>query len=354
MNPIIQEDIQNILSKDLPWDKLQGERILITGATGMLASYLVYTVCAWMKKHPDSNTELVLAVRNPEKTRERFENLLKIKNVSVVIWNGTDDFDYAEQITYIIHAASIADSSMFMKIPVETIEPNVIGTWKLLQLAYKHHTKGFLFFSTGSVYGKVSNCATISETDMGYLLPQDVRSCYGESKRMGENLCACFAHEYQVPAYAVRISHTYGPTMDLKNDTRVFADFVRNILKNENITMKSDGAAKRAFCYIADATEAFFRILFGGEPGQVYNMCNSDQFVSIAELAQMMVELFPERNLQVIRQVRSITDSYSENKHANTDVLSNLKLKTLGWNPEIGISEGFRRTIESFEKRGRD
>jgi len=138
--------------------------------------------------------------------------------------------------------------------------------------------------------------------------------------------------------------------MNLRGDSRVFAEFVRNIVDREDIVMKSDGSAKRAFCYISDATEAFLRILLCGAPGQVYNMCNDEAFVSIAELARKMTQLFPERNLQVRRIERAAGDTYSENKNANTDVLSTEKLRALGWKPGVTIEEGFRRTVLSFEK----
>ena len=296
-----------------------------------------------------SGIRLYLAIRNPEKARRRFGSILNHPDVRIVPWDGVTELPGDIHADYIIHAASIADSSLYLSKPVETLLPNTVGTWRLLEMARRQPVRGFLFFSSSTVYGKVSSKAAIQENDSGFLLPQEVRSCYAESKRMGENLCASFASEYCVPAFAVRISHTYGPTMTLEKDTRVFAEFVRNIVNHEDIIMKSDGKAKRAFCYIVDAVDAFFRILFYGTPGEVYNMCNDEQFVSIAELAQRMTQLFPERGLQVRRVSRDAGDSYSENKNANTDVLSTQKLRNLGWKPTLSIEDGFRRTVLSFE-----
>jgi len=350
MNPVITEDVIGLLEKDIPWKRFDGHTILITGASGMLASYLVFTIAQYMRCNVDCGITLYLAVRNMEKAKERFGSLLDCPNVLITYWDGTSEIAEGIEPDYIIHAASIADSSMYLTKPVETALPNIIGCWRLLELARKHAVKGFLFFSSDITYGKVSGKQVICEEDSGYLLPQDVRSCYGESKRMGENLCASYASEYGIPAVAVRISHTYGPTMNLRDDSRVFAEFVRNIVDHENIVMKSDGNAKRAFCYISDATEAFFRILLFGTPGQVYNMCNDEAFVSIAELAEKMTRLFPERNLSVCRVSRKAEDCYAENKNANTVVLSTEKLRNLGWKPTVKIEEGFRRTVMSFEK----
>lgn len=350
MNKIITEDVRSILERDLPWEKLHNSSILITGASGMLASYLVFTIGQYMREHADCGCRLFLAVRNAAKAENRFGSLLCLPGISLVSWDGVSELPAELTPDYIIHAASIADSSLYLTNPVETLTPNVIGTWRLLELARKHPVQGFLFFSSGGAYGKVTGRDVIREEDSGFLLPQEVRSCYGESKRMGENLCASYASEYGVPACAVRISHTYGPTLNLRGDSRVFAEFVRNIVDHEDIVMKSDGSAKRAFCYISDAADAFLRILLCGTPGQVYNMCNDEAFVSIAELAQKMTELFPERKLQVRRIARAAGDTYSENKNANTDVLSTEKLRALGWKPMVSIERGFRRTVLSFEK----
>lgn len=350
MNKIMEEDIAQLLQSNIPWEKIDNSRVLITGASGMLASYLVFAIAERMRRFPGCGTTLCLAVRNPGKARKRFGEILDQMGVQTIAWDGISELCLDKPTDYIIHAASIADSSLYLTHPVETLQPNVIGTWRLLEMARVRPVKGFLFFSSGSAYGKVSGKSVIREEDSGFLLPQEVRSCYGESKRMGENLCASYASEYGVPACCVRISHTYGPTMNLRGDTRVFAEFVRNIVDGDDIVMKSDGSAKRAFCYISDAADAFFRILLCGKPGAVYNMCNDEAFVSIAELAQKMTELFPERGLRVRRVNRNPDDTYAENKNANTDVLSTEKLRALGWRPSVSIEEGFRRTVLSLEE----
>lgn len=348
-NPIVWQDVETVLGKDLPWDSFRGSTVVITGASGMLASYMVFVLAGWMKKNPDSGMTLYLAVRNRAKTEARFGDVLQIPGVEMVDWHGTEELVLPKKVDYIVHAASIADSSLYTTHPVETALPNVIGTWRLLELALQDQAKGVLFFSSGDVYGKVDVDRPITERDSGYLLPQEIRSCYGESKRMAENLCAGYSSEYQVPACCVRIGHTYGPTINLRNDGRVFAEFVRNVVDGENIVMKSDGSARRPFCYITDAADAFFRVLMTGRPGESYNMCNDSQMESIARLAEKIVALFPEKGLQVTRKARAAGDTYAENKNANTQALDTTKLRALGWNPSVTIEEGFYRTITALQ-----
>ena len=147
-----------------------------------------------------------------------------------------------EPIHFIVHAASQASPKYYGTDPVGTLSANVLGTYHLLNLAATHRVEAFLFFSSGEVYGQVApERIPIRETDYGYLDPTDVRSCYGESKRMGETMCVAWAHQFGVPAKIVRPFHTYGPGMRL-DDGRVFADFVADIVHDRDIVLKSDGA----------------------------------------------------------------------------------------------------------------
>ena len=209
--------------------------------------------------------------------------------------------------------------------------------------------EGFLMFSTGDIYGVVMDGDAVTEESMGVVDPLDIHSCYSESKRMAETLCKCYQQQYSVPVKIARIWHTYSPTMDIENDPRVFSSFVKNVVNCEDIVMKSAGTQKRTFCYIADAVAGFFIILLSGVSGEAYNVCNTEQFVSIGELARTIVGLRPEYNLSVKRQKRDPSESYTENSAIGALVPSNQKLKELGWEPKFTIENGFDRVIKFFE-----
>ena len=154
------------------------------------------------------------------------------------------------------------------------IKANTVGTMNLLELAYQKNVKGFLYFSSGEVNGDIFETVTsVKESDYGKVDPLNVRSCYAESKRMGENICSCYFYQYKVPVKIVRLSHTYGPTIPL-DDERVFVSFVKNVLNNQNIELNSDGSAKRCFLYLSDAVRAYFKVLLDGENANVYNVSN--------------------------------------------------------------------------------
>jgi len=245
----------------------------------------------------------------------------------------TDDIDY------IIHGASYASPHYFRTKPVAVLSPNVIGTHHLLELAKAKNIKGFLFFSSGAVYGKNFK-EVVAENDYGYLDPLDMVSCYSESKRMAENMCKCWHDQFGIPVKMVRPAHIYGPTMDIVNDSRVFANFVRDIVKGENIVMKSDGSAKRSFCYIADATVAYFKVLLEGANGEAYNVGNDNAYLPIKKLAEIFVSTFPEKKLKVIVEKGQSKGSKM--------LMSSKKVEGLGWKCSFSIAEGLKRTVESF------
>ena len=311
----------------------------------MLASYLVYYLI-WLNEMQDARIRIIALVRSTKKGNRRFGSYLFAPYFSMRMDNICAPLNIDEPVDYIIHAASLASPQYYGPNPVEVSGPNVLGTYYLLQLARQKSVKGFLFFSTGDIYGKMpQDIGNFSEEQIGIMDPLDAHSCYGESKRMGENWCASFAREYHVPTRSVRITHTYAPTMDVEHDPRVFASFMKCLMNHQDIIMLSDGTAKRPFCYIADAVAAFLLILLKGENGQAYNMSNEHEFLSIGELAEILVTLEPEKHLQVVRKQRTSNDVYMENKANRGNCSSSAKLRALGWTCEYDVRRGFSQVL---------
>lgn len=346
MNPIIQEDVNKILSADIPWHLFKNKTIVVSGAAGFLPAYMVECLAELNRRQ--GNIRIIGLVRNVEKATTRLSHLL-LHGVELFHHDISlplpPEFPRAD---YVIHAASQASPKFYSVDPVGTLKANSLGTAYLLDYAKESKATGFLFFSSGEVYGQpLSIEELLTETDFGYLDPVDVRSCYGESKRIGETMCASWAKQYGLHTTIVRPFHTYGPGMAL-DDGRVFADFVADILNNRDIRLKSDGSAKRLFCYLADATLGFFTVMLKGQTGAAYNVGNPDAEISIAELAQTLVELFPERKLSVVFESPTINSSYMKSP-VQRSCPSISKVNDIGWQPVCGIPEGFKRTISSFE-----
>lgn len=345
-NKIISEDIDKVIaSESVHWSLMANKTVLITGANGFLPAYLVFTLFK-LNDIKNYNIKILALVRNREKALLRFSDQINRTDFELIIQDVCDPMNITEKIHFIIHAASQASPKFYGSDPVGTINANVQGTLNLLKLAKDNSIEKFLYFSSSEIYGIVPpDSGNISETDFGYIDPVNVRSCYSESKRLGETMCIGWMHQYGVPVSIVRIFHSYGPGMDLA-DGRVFADFIADIIEDRNIVMKSDGSAVRAFCYLTDATVAFFMVMLAGENGSAYNMGNSHCECSIVDLADRLVSLYPEKKLQVVKkEVKKEGYIKSPVQKIVPDIS---KIKLLGWNPTVGIEEGFSRTIASY------
>jgi UDP-glucuronate decarboxylase len=342
---VVEEDLKRIAANDLPWERFFGKTVLISGANGFVPAYMLETLL-YLNESSNAGIRVVAMVRNREKAMRRFAHLDGRPDLTVHVQDVRDPYAGPTSVDFVIHAASQASPKFFGVDPVGTFEANVIGTQHMLRLAQEAGSEGFLFFSSGEVYGQPANTSVkVGEDDYGYLDPLEVRSCYSEGKRAGETLCACWHAQFGVPAKIVRLSHTYGPGMEL-NDGRVFADFVADIVEGRDIVLKSDGSARRPFCYLADATLAFFRVLLLGTAREADNVGSGMQ-CSILELAETLCRLFPERGCEVVRQTRGKDDRYVPSPVQGFE-LDLSKIRALGWEATTGIEEGFRKTVESY------
>ena len=349
-DPIIAGDIARIISSDLEWRRLAGCSVLITGATGFLPAYFVEVVMA-LQHCPaligNDPPRVVALVRSEDRARAKFGRHLQDPNFTLLVQDVCTRLPVDIQPDFIVHAASPASPKYYRDDPVGTIGPNTVGTEHLLERAADVDAKGFLFFSSSEIYGDLpETMIPTRESDVGVLDPTDPRNCYAESKRLGEALCIAYHRQFGVAASIVRPFHVYGPGMRF-DDGRVFADFAASVVQGRDIELLSAGTARRSFCYLGDATEGFFRILLCGESGTAYNLGNPDCEVSIAELAEILTALYPEKGLKVIRAVRKAGDPYMPSKVERScpDVG---RLRSLGWRPSIDIGTGFRRAIDSL------
>lgn len=342
---VIHEDMQYIYDHPLEWTRLSNCNVLVTGANGMIASYLIYYFI-FLNEEKNFDINIYALSRKKEKAIDRFGKYVEKPYFHIIEANVEDGVKDDIEFDYVIHAASLASPQFYGVKPVETMVPNVVGTYKLLEKIKNSNVKSFLFFSSGSIYGNIKEIDKIEENNIGILNYLELGNCYGESKRCGEAICNAYFQEYSVPTQVVRIHHTYGPNMDYKNDKRVFAEFVKNAVEGNDIVMKSDGSDKRAFCYISDMITAFFYIILKGKSGEIYNVLNDEQYHSIIELANCIVNLESNRNIKLVRQNRSEKENYCASGVKRKIRVNCDKLKALGWKPSVSMECGFKRTID--------
>ena len=346
---IVEDDIQAIVARDLPWAQLSGCQVVVTGAAGFLGSYLVRSLLAL---HPMGKVEqpvrVVALVRNLDRARQRFADLPEAGQLEFRRWDlNTIALPDLGDTQYVLHAASQASPRFYGTDPVGTLLPNTVGTAALLEaLRRAPRPRGLLFVSSGEVYGAVSSDKALREESYGIVDPASVRACYAESKRAGETLCVAWHAQHKLPTFIARPFHTYGPGLSAQ-DGRVFCDFAYNVARNENIAMQSDGSARRAFCYVSDAVAGLLTVLLKGMPARPYNVANPTGELSVAELAELLVSLYPEKKLSVDRIFLRDSTKYMPSAYSRL-VPDVSRLQQLGWQALIDPAVGFKRMVESI------
>ncbi len=344
---VVEQDLRRIVSAPLDWTSLRGKTVLITGAAGFLPAYMAETLLFLNELDSTLGIRVVALVRDEASARARFAHYEGRADLSLLVQDVTAPLALTERVDIVVHAASNASPRLYGSQPVETLLPNIVGTHHLLEYCRRAEVEKFMFFSSGEVYGEVGAAhIPTAETAYGLVDPAKLRSCYAESKRMGETMCVAWSHEYGVETRIVRPFHTYGPGMRL-DDGRVFADFVSDIVASRDIVLRGDGTARRAFCYIADATEGFFTVLLKGDNALPYNVGNEDAEVSIGELADVLALTFSDRGIRVVSEARDTSGGYMEST-ISRNAPDTSRLRHLGWKPTTTIVDGFTRTVRSF------
>jgi nucleoside-diphosphate-sugar epimerase len=346
-NRIIEEDTKQILSTDLPWSDLMGRTVAVTGANGLVPAYIVETLLFFNRTVAQKDKVTVLAmVRNPASTIARFAHHNAVPELTVLPVDLAMPLHYDGPIDIIVHGASPAVPRVYTKTPSELFIANGLGTFHLLSLARQKKTEQFLFLSSGEVYGQVDPSKyPQNENTFGEIDPMRLRSCYAESKRFAENMCASLQVEFGVPSKVARLCHTFGPGVRL-DDGRVYADFLRNIIDGGAIQLKSDGKAERTFCYLADATEALFTILFKGVAGEAYNVAPPDSLTSIGKLAELLAASYSEGKIdrpEPVAKAPAPNVPGAEVWPAGEADVS--KLLSLGWRQKTSLLDSFDRTL---------
>lgn len=323
----------------LPWEKLSGCNILVTGATGLIGSCLV----DMLMNNPHRDYQVYALGRNAKRAAERFLKYQGNTAFHFIQGDVIRPLESGMSFHYIIHAASNGSPNFFVNNPVEVMKSNLFGVANLMEYGLNHGMKRFLYVSTGEVYGQ-NEAELLDESSYGYVDILNTRSCYPSSKRAAETLAMCYAGEYGADVVVARPCHTYGPHFT-ESDNRVYAQFIRNVLNCEDIVLKSAGTQYRSWCYVEDCVSALLHILLKGESAQAYNIADKSSVVTIRELAEMIARIAGRK---VVMQVASESEKkeFTPIKHA---VFDTSKLESLGWHVSGTMEEKLRRTIEASE-----
>lgn len=341
----LQEDLDYIANSELPFDELYHSTILVTGATGLVGSQTIKALLN-MNEKKNAGIKVLALVRNKEKAAKTFAGY-ECEALRYVYQDLETPIQVEEKIDYIVHTASPTASKFFVEHPVETIKTAVIGTDNVLSFARDKKAKGVVYLSSMEAFGITDpSLPSVKEEDLGYIDISNVRSSYSEGKRICECLCASYAKEYEVPVKIARLAQTFGAGIPYE-ENRVFAQFAKSAIHKKDIVLHTKGLSVGNYCYTRDVVAAVLLLLIRGENGQAYTVANEESNITIGDMAKKVAKELANDEIKVIFDIPEDALTYGYAPDVKMQ-LNSAKLRALGWKPEIGLMESYRRMIGSM------
>ena len=338
---VLLDDIQSFVEHFELSGNLRGKTFLITGATGLIGSILTKCLLALNLKY-NLEIKLLCPVRSAKKSKQVFQ-----AQYDESIFIQGDLLEYLRNLkvksNYIIHCASPTASKYFIEHPVETYTTAIDSTRVLLEYMRVYGGESMVYVSSLESYGAILDDAEIVKEDaQGYINPLEVRSSYSMGKRATECMCYLYASEFGVPVKIARLTQTFGAGVS-SEDNRVFAQFARSVVENNNVIIHTTGESAKPYCYTIDCISAILYILLCGKRGEAYNVANESTYISIKDMAELLIDRFNPK-------IKLIYEPHENMGYAPITKLrlSTLKLKSLGWRPQYNLCQMFDRYIKSI------
>jgi dTDP-glucose 4,6-dehydratase len=304
---------------------------LVTGGAGFLGSHLCEALL--------ERGHRVICLDNLEvSTLENIEHL-RDDAFAFVNHDVAEPIVVDESLDEVYHLAALASPIDYMRLPLHSLKTGSYGTHHALGVA-KWKRARFLLASTSEIYGD-PEVHPQPETYWGNVNPIGPRGVYDEAKRYAEALTMAYHRQQGVDTAIVRIFNTYGPRMR-PNDGRAIPTFMRQALDEKPLTVFGDGSQTRSFCFVDDLIRGLVLLMASGEHLPV-NIGNPGEY-TILELAEAVLAATGSKS-SVVFEALPVDDPQVR----QPDITRARQL--LGWEPEVALDEGLRRTLASL---GRD
>ena len=306
-------------------------RVVVLGGAGFLGSHL----CDALLRRGDE----VVAVDNfCTGSKDNVKHLASTKSFSLIDADICDGIPVAGKVDLIFNFASPASPKQYLKMPLETLRVGSVGTENAIKLALQNSAR-LIMASTSEVYRDPLENPQ-SETYFGNVNPFGLRSCYDEAKRFSEALLMAHHRTSKLNLGIVRIFNTYGPRLD-PDDGRVVSTIIMQAIVNHDVTIHGDGSQTRSFCYVDDLIRGIIALADSSEVGPI-NLGNNIE-ITVSKLAEMVLKLCGSKSKVVF------TQAMEDDPQQRCPDLAQAKDK-LGWEPQVPVEDGLKKTIEWFKQ----
>jgi dTDP-glucose 4,6-dehydratase len=307
-------------------------RLVITGAAGFLGSHLAERLLV-------EGHEVVGVDNFVTGSRDNAAHLDAYDGFRLIEHDISEPLFVDDEVEGVLHFASPASPVDYLELPIQTLKVGSLGTHNALGLA-KAKGARFLLASTSEVYGD-PQVHPQPESYWGHVNPIGYRGCYDEAKRFAEAITMAYNRHHGLDTRILRIFNTYGPRMR-PGDGRVVSNFIVQALRGDPITIYGDGRQTRSFCYVEDEVDGIVR-LFHSDRAEPTNIGNPNEF-TIRELADVVLEETGSSS-----EIVAMPLPADDPKVRRPDIT--IARELLGWEPQVQLREGVRRTIPYFREQ---
>lgn len=342
---LVEQDLNRIAEgiKKETEEVLAGKTVLITGGSGFIGSYIVATIDLLNQRILKQPCRVISVDNHIIGKKNNLIKEIYSEYVTYLDHNVCNPMHIEGNVDYIISAAGVASPVYYKKYPIETIEGTIFGVKNCLELAIQKKAKSVLYFSSSEIYGDPDpNFIPTPENYKGNVSCTGPRSCYDESKRVGETICTAYYRVYNVPVKIVRPFNIFGPGMK-GTDYRVIPKLLSNGLSGMPLTVHDKGNQTRTFCYVTDAITGFFKILLNGRDGEAYNVGNDNDEINMLALAETISDEVFEGKAKIERI--KYPDNYPQDEPRRRCPDLTKTRKELNYNPDVDLRTGLKRAF---------
>ncbi|MGD2091960.1 MAG: NAD-dependent epimerase/dehydratase family protein [Candidatus Aminicenantes bacterium] len=253
-----------------------------------------------------------------------------------------DQYDLASAVRgcdYAVHLAAVLGVQRTDNNRLETLYINIQGTLNVIEACVKEGVKKVVFSSSSEVYGDQD---TLPLTENNPLNPKSV---YAVSKITGEQYLQAYSDMYGIQYNIVRFFNVYG---EYQREEFVLPRFVQRVVNNEAPIIYGDGEQVRSFCYVEDAARGLVDALLTETNGEVFNIGNDREPISMKDLANKVIELSGK---SLIPEFVSYEQSDRESSREISKRIPCIKKakSLLGYEPTFSLEQGLKRMLTFYE-----
>ena len=307
-------------------------KILITGGMGYVGSHLIDLLLK--DKH-----KIVLLTKSYSKKKNisKVKSKIKVQKIDVTDQRKLSNSIEQHKPDVIIHLAGITSHSMSFEKPLDDLEQNAKSTLFILEkIRQMNHKCRFVLGSSFIVVGRPSKLPVDEKT------PCWPTTIYGTNRLASEHYCKIYHEVYGLDTVIFRVTNSFGPREQVIPTKNAVNFLIHEAFKGNELTIFKKGKFFRDLIYISDVISGIKTIMTKGKSGDLYWISSGKKtwFYQFGELLEQLTEA-------KVKFVR--TPKYTKKVDVGNFVVSNSKLKLLGWKPKVNLNKGIKETLEHFK-----